>query len=330
MRKRPATMNHVAERAGVSLKTVSRYVNGETNIAPELGERIAAAIAELGYRRNLAAASIRPGQASRLIGLIISDLANPYYSALAAAAEQEVMAQGYVLVVSSSTDDIARYDHLVSRLVEQRVDGLIIVPPRGGHDRIDSDSLLSPAVFLDRPPLSGGADCVLADNRGGARSAIEALLNGGLRQVAFLSDSLEVFTIRERWLGYLETMACHGVDPVSLPNWTGAHSREEAKAGAIRLLQETEVEAFFTANNRATLGALEAMQETGIQRPIIGFDDFESASLIGGGISVVRQPVEEMGRAAAQMLLAKMTRETSQQQQVVLPTELVLRGSEAR
>lgn len=153
------TMNDVAREAGVALRTVSRFVNGATNIDADLAERIRLAIERLGYRRNLAAASIRPGWDSKVLGLIIGDLSNPYYTALTRAIEREASERGYLLITASSEEDGTRHDKLVDRLVEQRVAGLIIVPPRNpSRARQDSDESLPPTVILERPQSQASAD----------------------------------------------------------------------------------------------------------------------------------------------------------------------------
>jgi len=159
------TMNDVAREAGVALRTVSRYVNGATNIDSELAERIRLAIDTLGYRRNLAAASIRPGWDSKVLGLIIGDLSNPYYTALTRAIEREASDRGYLLITASSEEDGVRHDKLVDRLVEQRVDGLIIVPPRNpSRERHDSTDNLPPTIFLERPSSDLSAKSGHSDN----------------------------------------------------------------------------------------------------------------------------------------------------------------------
>ena len=174
------TMNDVAREARVALKTVSRYVNGETNINPAMAERIGAAIVQLGYRRNLAAASIRPGWTNKTLGLIISDIANPYYSTLTRAIEAYARERGYLVISASSNESAAQHDLLVDRLMEQRVDALIVVPPRDpGRDWASVPPPIPPLVFLDRPVPFDNADTVLADNAGGARNATRELLDQG-------------------------------------------------------------------------------------------------------------------------------------------------------
>lgn len=318
-------MNDVAKRADVSLKTVSRYVNGETNIGPDLAERIRQAIQELGYQRNLAAAGLRPGWSNRMVGLVISDLANPYYSTLAGAAEAELAAEGYILIVTSSGDQDSKYQSLVTRLAEQRVDGFLIVLPRGA---CSVGPLNAPAVFLDRPPIDMDADCVLSDNRGGARQAVEMLVNAGSRRIPFLGDSLDIFTMSERYKGYEEALAAAGIDPWSIPQPNFVHTREEALQ-ATKALLKTDIDSIFAANNRASVGAVGAMAETGRILPLVGFDEIEAANVIAGGLTLVEQDAEQMGRTAAQLLLARLKGEDFPARRVVLPTRIASRGSES-
>lgn len=172
------TMNDVAREAGVALRTVSRYVNGATNIDPDRAERIRVAIDTLGYRRNLAAASIRPGWESKVLGLIINDLANPYYTALTRAIEKEASDRGYLLITASSEGDAERHERLVNRLVEHRVDALLIVPPEvPGRDWGELVGTLPPIVLLDRAPTGGPVDTNESERRGALaiRQLIESL-----------------------------------------------------------------------------------------------------------------------------------------------------------
>ena len=323
------TMNDVARLADVSLKTVSRFVNGETNIGLVLSARIDQAIQDLGYRRNLAAASIRPGWTSKIIGLVISDLSNPYYSSLARAIEEEVAGQGYMLIVSSSEESGDRHDHIVDRLMEQRVDGLIIVPPRQpGREWAQVTPPLPPIVFIDRPAAHAGADVVLADNAGGAAEATRALYRNGGRSIAFLGDSLDIYTIKERYRGYCDALKELGLDPDHQPLAIGAHSREDARSRVLELLDTSRTDSIFAANNRAAIGALEAFRSRGSSVALIGFDDFEAAHLIGPGISVVSQDIDRMGHDAARLLLRRLSGSTDPHQIISLTTRLILRGSE--
>jgi LacI family transcriptional regulator len=325
------TMNDVAREAAVALKTVSRYVNGKTNIDPVLVERIQAAITRLGYRRNLAAASIRPGWTSRTLGLIISDVANPYYAALTRGVETVASANGYLLSTASSDEDGARHDRLVDRMMEQRVDGLIIVPPRRvGRPWASVPPPLPPLVFVDRPSDLAGAHTVLADNVGGARSATAVLCAAPAGRIAFVGDSLELHTMHERHTGYRLALADADVtydrDLVS----SDAHTVEEAARTVESLMHTGRIDAVFAANNRASVGSLMAFSTTGRRLPLVGFDDFEAALLSSPAVSVVSQDAQLMGSTAAGMILALLAGKEPHPASVVLPTELLLRGSELR
>ena len=323
------TMKHVAAHAGVALKTVSRYVNGETNIDPALVARIQDAIVALGYRRNLAAASIRPGRTSQLLGLIISDLANPYYSVLAAGLEREAARQGYWLTIASSGEDGATHDRIVDRLMEFRADALIVVPPRNpARSWTQVVPPVPPVVFVDRPGDLPGAHAVLADNAGGARQAVEALVAAGARRVGFVGDAAEIHTMSERLRGYREALAAAGIEPDVRWVSTRVHTSDDARQEARRLVGEVGVDALFAANNRASIGALLAFDDLGRRVPIIGFDEIETAALARPALSVVSHDVAAMGERAARLAIAQLRGEVIETPTPVIPVSLTLRGSE--
>lgn len=323
------TMNDVAREAGVALKTVSRFVNGATNIDPVLSARIDAAINALGYRRNLAAASIRPGQASRVIGLIIGDLANPYYSLLARAVETYASDHGYLLIAASSDEDGARHDRLVDRLLDQRVDGLLVVPPRDAGRTWDQVlPPLPPVVFLDRPTGFDRADTVLADNAGGAHQATQTLIGCGARRVAFVGDDPGLYTMRERYHGYVRALQEADLPVDDRLVRTGVHDVKQASATVRGLLDRHATDAIFAANNRSAVGALDAFTTLRRRVALVGFDDFEGATLVHPQVSVVSQPIVEMGHRAAAILIERLSGHASARTTQVLPTTLILRGSE--
>lgn len=325
------TMNDVARVAGVALKTVSRYVNGKTNINPELSERIATAIVQLGYRRNLAAASIRPGWTSKMLGVVISDLSNPYYSALTQSIEQTARRHGYLLISASSEERGKTFDRVVDRLMEQRVDGLIVIPPKDqGRPWSTVVAPVPPLVVLDRPTDAPAAtsDTILADNAGGAEQAVRTLIGAGARRVAFIGDSLELYTMSERHAGYRAALTASGLALDESLVATDAHSHEDATASVLALVVDARPDAIFAANNRAAIGVLLAFRERGERLPLIAFDDFEAARLAEPAVSVVTQNIQEMGRLAAEHVIARATGESLPGTTTILPTSLVLRGSE--
>lgn len=326
---RPPTMHDVARAAAVSLKTVSRVVNAEANVAPAMRERVELAIANLGYTPNIAARIIRPGQRSLMVGLVIEDIGNPFYSGLARAVEEVCHRAGYLVVMASGEEEGSRYDEVVGRLLERRVDGLIVVPPHGPVAAEPSNRWLPAVVFVDRPGWGSG-DTVLTDHRGGARDGTVCLLRAGASQVAFVGDSLELFTMRERLAGYTDALTLEGRPPVPEHVLTG-HRDAGAAAAAVLGLMSTrpEVDAVLAANNRATLGCLRAFADAGHRLRLVGFDDFEAATLVQPRVTVVAHDVAELGRRAAHLLLRRMNGWDGPTETQLLRTTLSVRGSES-
>jgi LacI family transcriptional regulator len=326
-------MRHVAERAGVSLKTVSRVINAEPGVAAATATRVAEAIDQLGFQRNDLARSLRRGGASATLGLVIEDVANPFYSAIAQAVVAAARARGYMVITGSCEEDPERERDLVLALLRRRVDALLLVPAGRVRDHAWLARELgagTPVVFLDRPPHGLDADTVVLDNRGGARAAVEHLLGQGHRLIAYVSDPGELFTAAERLGGYLAAMATAGVPVRDELLQLGTHDAGQAEAVVRELLALApgrRPTAIFTGNNRHTVGALRALR--GLEREIalVGFDDFELAELLAVPTTVVRHDPERMGAEAAELAFGRLDGDGGPPRRVVVPTELVARGS---
>ena len=179
--RRP-TMHDVAELAGVSLKTVSRVFNHEPNVRPAVRARVESAAISLGFRRNIIAKNLRTGSATSSVGLVIADLLNPFYGAIATAVEAVANRHSATMILGSSAEDVIREQRIVTDLLEGHVDGLIVVPTGGDHSYLEPQRRLGVhVVFVDRPASGIEADAVVLDNVGGARSATLHLLNLGHR-----------------------------------------------------------------------------------------------------------------------------------------------------
>jgi LacI family transcriptional regulator len=320
------TMRHVADMAGVSLKTVSRVINAEAGVTPATAERVTAAIAELGFERNDLAASLRHGRSSSTLGLVIEDVANPFYSAIAQAVEAAARDRGFLLITASAREDAERERELVSALLRRRVDALLIVPAGPDHRYLASSSR---AVFLDRPPLGIEADTVLLDDHGGARSAVEHLIAQGHTRIACVADDSELYTMRQRIAGYREALTAAGLaeDPALLQ--TGNSDVAGAQAAVERLLRMPDKPtALFTANNRNTIGALHALAGAPNPVALAGFDDFELADLLG--TTVVRADPWKLGEQGAALAFARLDGDDGPPRTVTIPTQLVQRGSGER
>jgi LacI family transcriptional regulator len=320
-------MRHVAERAGVSLKTVSRVINEEASVTPQTAERVNAAIADLGFRRNDLARSLRQGSTSATLGLVIEDLANPFYSAVAQAVETVARKRGYMLITGSCEEDPERERELILSLLRRRVDALLLVPAGSERDQSWLARELggeTPVVFIDRPPHGIAADAVLVDNAGGARTAVEHLIAQGHRRIACVADHPSLYTASERVAGYFAALQAAGIAPDQDLLRLGAHDVAGAEATVNELLALPHPPtAIFTGNNRSTIGALRALRTREIA--LVGFDDFELADLLG--TTVVRHEALEIGAEAARLVFARLDGLDSRPQRIVIGTELVVRGS---
>ena len=318
-------MRDVAEMAGVSLKTVSRVINAEVGVTPATAERVTAAIAELGFERNDLAASLRHGRSSSTLGLVIEDVANPFYSAIAQAVEAAARDRGFLLITASAREDAERERELVAALLRRRVDALLIVPAGPDHRYIAASSR---AVFLDRPPLGIEADTVLLDDLGGARGAVEHLIAHGHTRIACVADDAGLYTMRERIAGYRDALRAAGIDEDPSLVVTGNRDVAAAQAAVARLLRMPDKRrptALFTANNRNTIGALHALPEANGRVALAGFDDFELADLLG--TTVVRADAWKLGEQGAALAFARLDGDDEPPRTVTIPTELITRGS---
>jgi LacI family transcriptional regulator len=323
-------MRDVASTAGVSLKTVSRVVNGEAGVREDTAARVEAAIARLGFSRNDLARSLRHGRANAL-GLVIEDVANPFYSAIVRSVEDAAHARSHILITGSCEEDPERERELVLRLLRRSVDALLIVPASSDHRYLLPEiGAGTPLVFLDRPPRGIDADTVLFDNVGGARLATEHLLSHGHTRIAFVGDPPRLYTARERLEGYRAALRDAGVEPRDELVSAGSHDAASAEAAVRELLAlpaDRRPTALFTANNRNTIGALRALRETDDAIALVGFDDFELADMLPVPVTVVRHDPAEMGRIGADLAYARLDGEDALPHRHVIECELVARGS---
>src|SRR3954453_17343777 len=278
-------MRDVAHTAGVSLKTVSRVFNAETGGAPTTAARVAEALDVLGFERNDLARTLRQGGSSATLGLVIEDLANPFYATVAQAVEVAARDRGFLLITASAREDAERERELAGALLRRRVDALLIVPAGPDH-RYPSTAR---TVFPDRPPEGIAADTVLLDNLGGARSGVEHLIAQGHTRIACIADAAELYTARERLAGHPGALSAAGLEED--PPLVVAGNRDAAAARAavehlLGLPDKRRPTAIFAANHRNTVGALHALAARPRAVALVGFDDFELAGLLG--TSVVR------------------------------------------
>jgi LacI family transcriptional regulator len=325
-------MRDVGERAGVSFKTVSRVVNGEAAVRPEVRERVLAAIEELGYRPDPAASTLRRADGrTGTVAVIVDDLANPF-AATVHRAVVDVMGERGTLVLSASTDeDPAREQEAFRAFVDRRIDGLILMPTSVEHGWLaDVRGPEIPVVMVDRPAVGFDTDVVLSDHRPAAARATTHLTHRGHRRIALLTESMDVHTARERLAGYEDALAAAGValDPALVRS--GLHNQRQAQDAAIELLDAPDPPtAILGGYNRATVGAVHALRRLGLQHDValVGFDDVELADLLEPAITVIAQDATGIGAAAAQQLRRRLDGEDRAASPRVIPTRLIPRGS---
>ena len=324
-------MRDVAATAGVSLKTVSRVINGEAAVAPATAARVSGAIAELGFERNDLARSLRHGHSSGTLGLVIEDVGNPFYSVVAQAVEDAARDRGLLLITASAREDPEREHELATALLRRRVDALLVVPTTRDHRYLLRNGDHVSAVFLDRPPGGIDADTVLADNAAGARRGTEHLLAHGHERIAFLGDDGDLFTARERLTGHRAALDAAGIPQEAALVRTGnrdAAAAEHAVGELVALPAGRRPTAILAANNRNTVGAVRALARHGAAIALVGFDDFELADVLG--ITVMRSDPALMGLRAAELAFARLDGDDRPPQRITIPTEIVIRGSGER
>ncbi|RFU85081.1 LacI family transcriptional regulator [Streptomyces triticagri] len=321
-------MKDVAARAGVGLKTVSRVVNGEPGVTPDTERRVQEAIDALGFRRNDSARVLRKGRTAS-IGLVLEDLADPFYGPLSRAVEEVARAHGALLINGSSAEDPAREQELVLALCARRVDGLVVIPAGDDHRYLEPEIKAGVAtVFVDRPAGRIDADAVMSDSYGGARSGVAHLIAHGHRRIGFIGDQPRIHTAAERLRGYRAAMEDAGL-PVD-SSWVSLGSTDPVRvrdAAAAILDGPSPVTAFFAGNNRVTVTLVRVLAERRRRVALVGFDDFELADLLDPGVTVIAQDSAQLGRTAAERLFRRLDGGRSGTERSVLPTRLIARGS---
>lgn len=326
-----ATMQHVATLAGVSLKTVSRVVNGEAGVSEALVERVQEAVARLGYRHNLAASNLRRGRRTASIGMLVQELSNDYCGQLLGAVEARARDRGVVVMSASLDEEPERERDLVTKLVARRIDGLILMPATADQGYLLPEILAGlEVVVVDRAPRGVALDSVSVDNRAGAADAVRHLAGFGHRRIAFLGDDGHISTALDRRAGYREALGRLGLGLDPHLDRLGIRNGADAEAATHELLAMPDPPtAIFAARNVITMGAIRALRALGLTQQIalIGFDDFAAAELLEPGLTCIKQAVHDQGETAIDLLLFRLDGGQGPPRDVVLPTTLVARGS---
>ena len=331
----PTTIRDVASAAGVSPATVSRVLNLKEDVNADMRRRVLAAVTELGYRRNGPARSLRT-RAAMVLGLIISDITNPFFTALVRGVEDCAQLAGYSVVLANADEDVAKEARYLEVAAAEQMAGVLLSPASSKMTSIDV--LMErgiPVVTIDRRLPSAAVDSVTVNNRQAALEAAQHLIRQGCRRVGFVAGPLQTSTGRGRLAGYRAALRAAGRthDPALTAY---ADFRTEGGYAATRqLLRLPEPpDGLLIANNLMTVGAMQAIAEAGLAVPdeiaVVGFDDVNWATALRPPLSVVTQPTYEIGQVAAEMLLRRIGGEDFAPRRVVLKATLVRRGSSLR
>jgi LacI family transcriptional regulator len=328
------TVKEVAEHSGVSVATVSRVLNGRTDVDRELRQRVMAAVEQLHYRPNRLARNLRT-KSTKVIALVVPDIQNPFFISVQRGLEEVAFREGYTVLVCNTDDDPDRESTYLQVLVDEAVAGIVVCAT---DERRSSAQLLKilgqgiALVALDRRLENAPVDGVLSDNFGGTRTAVSYLIEQGHRRIGLIAGPNKYAPARERRMGYEQALLDHGlpVDPtlIKVTNFKGP----EAEVATTQLLTSDEPPtALFLSSGNVAIGSLRAIHRLGLQIPndvsLIVFDDLDWADAYNPPLTVVAQGTHQLGGLAGDLLLRRIRGSTESPQERHLPTQLITRGS---
>jgi LacI family transcriptional regulator len=329
-----ATINDVATKAGVSTATASRALNGKSTVDPTLAARVLSAAAELGYQPNGPARNLRR-QETAVLALIISDVENPFFTSIARGVEDVAQAVGYSVVLCNSDESPEKERRYIDVAIQERVAG-VVLSPTGMTTNVDMLTTRgTPLVAVDRPLPDGSADMVLVDTKQAAKEATAHLIEQGYDQVGCVTGPVGIRTADDRLAGYKDaTRAAKRRYSAKFVRRT-AYRADGARDATIDLLtQDERPDALLVANSTMAIGVLEALSELDLRLGedvgVVAFDDAPWAPLVNPPLSVVSQPAYDIGKVAAELLMARIADSTRTFTTTTLSASLITRGSSTR
>lgn len=325
------TIADVARHCGVGVMTVSRVINGGNLVSAQTAARVRSAIKKLGYQPNEAARMLK-GRISRTIGLILPDLSDTFFSVCAHAVQQFAAQRGYTTVLLASERDARMEIAELAMLKARSIAGILIFPSSEacipGLKAFSANG--TPVVMIDRTYPGMDAGQVVVDNRGGAEKAVAHLLEHGHHNIWCVGYDKKYNSISERIAGYEAVLRQAGL----IPKFVVVDESDQIAPALMPQIQSAELPiAIFALNNVTSLCVLQALRQRGIRVPrqvaVVGFDDFEFASLLSVPLTAIRQPADELGRSGTRLLFEMIgaSVRTDELARIVLPTELVIRNS---
>lgn len=330
-----AKIEDVARQAGVSTATVSRVLSGKPYVSDAVRQRVLEAIQTLSYRPSRVARSLRV-QRSSIIGLIISDIQNPFFTSVVRAVEDVAQQRGYSVILCNSDEDVAKELTYIELMLAEQVSGMIVSPTASNNEvyrRLVARRV--PVVAIDRRAGDVPMDMVVSDNVHAAHKVVSHLIENGYRRIGAVLGIPDASTGAERYQGYVEALAEHGLPLLPELVRSGLPRSQNGYELTLDLLkQQAPPDAIFTGNNLLTIGALRAIYELGLRIPddiaVAGFDELDWMFLVKPALTVVMQPTYAMGQQAAELLLARIDDPERPPQQIVLQPTIKVRESSRR
>jgi LacI family transcriptional regulator len=304
------TLADVAAISGVSIKTASRVMNGSHQVSEDTASKVRKAANLVGYRSNRIARELRVGSLSNLVGMVISDLANPFYAGLAAGAEERLSEEGLDLILATARDDGEREKSLIESLLERRVRGLIIVPSGEDYSHLHQERKRGFSfVFVDRPAPYLDADSITVDNRGGITACLDYLLQQGCKSIAIIADTTNIWTASERIEAFKQALLSRKIDKKDVHIISNIHTSEEAGSATRKLLKENpQVDGILATNDLIAMGVGQTVSSSRAKVKVVSFDLFPTANLLN--IATLDHDPQRLGRISAEMLLKRFENPT--------------------
>ncbi|MGB8984619.1 MAG: LacI family DNA-binding transcriptional regulator [Anaerolineales bacterium] len=326
------TIVEVAEKAGVSLGTVSRVMNNDAHVAPDTRERVSAVMRDLGYVANRQARGLK-GSRANVIGVLAPDLGTGYIGEILHGIDAELGLHQLDLMLFTTHRTATKEANYVANMVQGMVDGLLVILPRNPADYTGTlTSRNFPFVLIDHQGTGNPCPAVGATNWQGAYNATEYLIKLGHRRIGFITGSMDLGAAIDRLEGYKSALQVHHIPEDPKLIYEGTFFQPEGFAGGSALLDlKDPPTAIFASNDVMAMGVMDAIRERGLRIPedvsILGFDDIPQAAMVRPALTTVRQPLDEMGRLATQMLIDQLKNPEKEIGRVELPTELIVRDS---
>jgi LacI family transcriptional regulator len=328
------TIFDVAKEAGVSYSTVSRVINNKEYVSEDKRERVLRAMAQLGYVANIQARSLAGGH-TNIVGLLVHTLNNAYIGEIMRGIDNEMAEAHYDLMLYTTHRRKTKESVYVTKLTRNLVDGLLLVLPRNAEAYLETlRKRHFPHVLVDHQGISQNiaVPSIGAENWKGAYKATQYLLQIGHRRIGFITGTIDMGCAQDRLAGYKAALQDHGLPIAPELIREGDFLQPQGYSCTKELLALPEPPtAIFASNDISAFGVMEAVRDHGLQIPrdvsIVGFDDIPQAAHVHPPLTTVRQPLEEMGRRAARLLLKYIAQPAAEVERIELPTELIIRKS---